>query len=324
MKTLRKAAIWMISAAAALLVLTGAAAASDGRMLIPGGHTIGIKAYARGLVVTGVESGSPAQKAGIRQGDILCSVNGQQLRTVEQLTGQMTRDVALRLELTRGEKNRTVLVTPQKTEEGCRLGAFVRDNIAGIGTVSYYDPETGEFGALGHGIGDLTGSGLLPIAGGEVIASRVREVIRGVSGSAGQLKGEFDTSTAVGRIASNTESGVFGTAAVPDGTPIPIADPKEIRPGPAVIYSNVVDDEVGTYDVRILKCYDPETSSGRNMLLRITDPELIRLTGGIVQGMSGSPIIQEGKLVGAVTHVLVNDPTTGYGIFIENMLDAAE
>jgi len=305
---------------AAVAGLLAASVLAEGRLLVPGGHTIGIRAYADGLVVVSVEQGSAAQKAGIRQGDLLCSVDGEKLDSASQLTQRLDARAALRLELRRGGKCRTVLVTPDRTEDGCRLGASVRDHIAGIGTVTYYDPESGEFGALGHGICDLGGKGLLTIHGGDVVPSRVREVVRGVSGCAGQLKGEFDAAVTLGSLSCNTDSGVFGTIKKQDGTAIPTGLP---QPGRAQIYANVSGDEVSAFDVEILRCYHEEESGGRDMLLRITDPELLSITGGIVQGMSGSPIIQDGKLVGAVTHVLVNDPQTGYGIFIENMLEAA-
>ncbi len=304
---------------AAVVTLLTAAVFGEGRLLIPGGHTIGIRAYADGLVVTNVEPGSAAQRAGIRRGDLLCSVDGVRLASAQQLTERLDDKRSLRLELSRGEKRRTILVTPERTEDGYRLGASVRDHIAGIGTVTYYDPVDGEFGALGHGISDLSGRGLLTIHGGDVVPSRVREVVRGVSGCAGQLKGEFDAETTLGSIRCNTASGVFGTMTPQDAAPIPVGAPV---PGRAQIYANVAGDEVAAYDVEILRCYGDD-AGGRDLLLRITDPDLLQITGGIVQGMSGSPLVQDGKLVGAVTHVLVNDPTMGYGIFIENMLDAA-
>lgn len=293
------------------------------RMLIPGGHTVGLKAYSQGLVVTGVEEGSPTDKAGIRQGDILLSVNHAQLKSVQQLTQCAARGETLQIEYARGEKKHTATLVPQESAEGYRIGAFVRDHIAGIGTVSYYDVENGTFGALGHAISDLSGRAVLPITGGDVIASRVRSVVKGVSGTAGQLKGEFDMTSPKGMIVKNTERGVFGKAEAPKATALPVADAEEVKTGKAIIYSNVVGDTVDAYEIEILRCFDPDIKEGRNMLIRVTDQKLLSLTGGIVQGMSGSPIIQNGKLVGAVTHVLVNTPDMGYGIYMENMLKAA-
>lgn len=308
---------------AAALLLTVYSGAANAKMLIPGGHTIGMKAYAVGLVVTAVEDGSPAQKAGLRQGDILRQVEGEPLKSAGQLTDRMTDGELLHLKFDRGEESYAVTIMPEKKESEYRLGAYVRDNIAGIGTVSYYDPENGTFGALGHGISDLGGASLLPISGGVVVPSKVCGVVKGVSGTAGQLKGEFDVATTVGEIDKNTDCGVFGTLRAPEKDAVPVAEASEVRPGAAVIQANVEGDEVMTYDIEIVRCYDAATSGGRNMLIRVTDPELLKITGGIVQGMSGSPILQNGKLVGAVTHVLVNTPQMGYGIYLDTMLDAA-
>ena len=292
--------------------------AAQTRMLIPGGHTIGIRAYSDGLVVTGVEDGSPAQKAGLRQGDLLKEMN-----TVQELTAKISRGETLTLQVSRGGEVREVTLCPEKTRTGYCLGLYLRDSIAGIGTVSYYDAASGEFGALGHAISDLSGSAVLPITGGDVIASRVREVVKGVSGTAGQLKGEFDTTKTQGVIVKNTRHGIFGVTAAPKQEALPVAKASEVTPGKAFIYSNIRGDEVGKYAIEILKCYDPNDSGGRDLLIKVTDPALLKATGGIVQGMSGSPIIQNGKLVGAVTHVLVNTPNMGYGILMENMLEAA-
>lgn len=311
-----------ITLIAAALLLTSFAWAGE-RMLIPGGHTIGLKAYSQGLVVTEVSDGSSAKKAGIRKGDILRSLDDAPLKSVQQLLTQVSSGKTLHISYTRGKESRSAEVTPQKTADGYRLGAYVRDHIAGIGTVSYYDASNGSFGALGHAISDLSGTAVLPIQGGEVISSRVREVVKGVSGTAGQLKGEFDTTIPLGVIEKNTAQGVFGTVRAAVGNPIPAADAEEVKTGYAQIYSNVQGDCVEAYDIEILKCFDSDAEGGRNLLIRITDETLLDITGGIVQGMSGSPIIQDGKLVGAVTHVLVNTPHMGYGIFIENMLKAA-
>ncbi len=301
-----------------LFLLQTAVFAAEPKMLIPGGHTVGIKAYAQGLVVTGVEKDSPAEKAGLRQGDIL-----QGVTSVEQLRERMMENGQLSLPVLRGGEKRNICFRPAVKEGKCHLGAYVRDSVAGIGTVTYYDAEANTFGALGHGISDFSGTAALPISGGEVVSSAVREVVRGVSGTAGRLKGDFDTSHTLGVILKNTDKGIFGTAEAPSSEAIPMAQSEEVHAGKAVIYSNVWADQVEAYDIEIVRCYDTKQAHERDMLIRITDADLLKTTGGIVQGMSGSPIIQDGKLVGAVTHVLVNDPTRGYGIYIENMLSAA-
>ena len=307
----------------ALVLTVVFAVAADAKMLIPGGHTIGMKAYADGLVVTAVEEGSPAADAGIKQGDILREMEGAPLKSAGELIDRMTDGREIHLEFDRGKETRTVSVQPERRDSQYRLGAFVRDNVAGIGTVSYYDPEDGSFGALGHGISEPGGETLLPICGGVTVKSRVGGVVKGKSGTAGQLQGEFDAGSILGDICKNTEQGVFGTQRAPKEEALPVAEPEQVQTGAAVIRSNVYGDAVEEYSIEILKCYGENSGKGRNMLIEVTDAKLLELTGGIVQGMSGSPIIQDGKLVGAVTHVLVNDPTRGYGIFIENMLDAA-
>ena len=191
--------------------------------------------------------------------------------------------------------------------------------------MTYYDPATGDFGALGHGITDTDTALLMPFSNGSILPSTVKAVKRGETGSAGELRGDFELDTSLGDLYANTESGIFGTLAVSDYAPacqdaVPIG---EAVPGPAVIRSNVEGDAVEEYEIEILKVVSG-TSDGRDLVISVTDPKLLKATGGIVQGMSGSPILQNGKLVGAVTHVLLNDPTKGYGILIENMLNAAK
>ncbi|MBQ7916177.1 MAG: SpoIVB peptidase, partial [Firmicutes bacterium] len=195
--------------------------------------------------------------------------------------------------------------------------------VTGVGTVTWYDPQTGRFGALGHGVNEQSGS-LINMRQGRVYDAAVTAVRAGRSGTPGQLLGAVCSKDPIGQLAKNTNQGVFGTIDLAaQSQALPVAEPEQVHTGAATIRSTVAGDEVQEYSVEILKVYPSSGSSGRNMLVKVTDPDLLEVTGGIVQGMSGSPIIQDGKLIGAVTHVLVNDPTTGYGIFIENMLDAA-
>ena len=308
---------------ASVLMLSISAGAQMPEKLIPGGNTIGIRAGTKGLLVTAVEEDSPAERAGLRRGDVLLNVEGQPLKKAEQLLSRMADGKMLHLDVERGSRAHAVAVVPEQQGNIYRMGAYVRDHVAGIGTVSFYDPEKGTFGALGHGINDPGSELPLEIDAGLVIPSSVCGVVRGVSGAAGQLKGEFDVQHIMGTVSSNTKSGVFGTLTPPPWKPVPVACSREIRCGAAEILSNVKDRQVQRYSIEILKCMDEKTAQGKDMLIRVTDPELLRSTGGIVQGMSGSPILQDGKLVGAVTHVLVNSPDTGYGIFIENMLEEA-
>ena len=195
--------------------------------------------------------------------------------------------------------------------------------MAGIGTVTFYDPDTGTFGALGHGITDADTGLLMPLGDGAVMDASVKAVKRGAAGEPGELKGSFDLEHDRGELYANTDRGVFGVMEDFDfaGSAVPVAAPGEVRTGGAVIRANVSGDGVEEYAIEITRVL--EQTGLQNLLLRVTDQRLIDQTGGIVQGMSGSPILQDGKLVGAVTHVMVNDPQKGYGILIENMLSAA-
>lgn len=199
--------------------------------------------------------------------------------------------------------------------------------MAGIGTMTFYDPKSGAFGALGHGVTDVDTGKLLPLDHGSIMNASVKTVKKGERGAPGELKGEFDFTRDCGALYANTDCGIFGRLSPQDaetlgGKSYPIAKKDEIRPGQATILAAVSGNETKEYTIEIEKVY-PASDTARNLLLRVTDEELLAQTGGVVQGMSGSAIVQNGRLVGAVTHVLLDDPSRGYGIFIENMLDAA-
>lgn len=304
--------------------------------LIPVGHTVGIKLFSDGVLVVGLaqvegETGTvaPAKSCGLREGDIITHINSQEVDTIEEVQS-ILRDVSGEKMSIRALRGDTPLqVTAQAAwcpDDGSyKLGAWIRDSMAGIGTVTFYDPATGSFGALGHGVSDVDTAKLMPLASGAILRSTVTGVQRGQAGTPGQLRGSFDTACELGELSANTESGVFGKLSEADalitGEPVSVAARQEVETGPAVIRSNIQGDEVCEYTVEISRIYPAGSNGTRDMLIRVTDPALLEATGGIVQGMSGSPILQNGKLVGAVTHVLVNDPTQGYGILIENMLD---
>ena len=200
--------------------------------------------------------------------------------------------------------------------------------MAGIGTMTFCDPETGTFGALGHGINDVDTAKLMPMQSGSILYSEVTDVQKGVKGTPGELHGAFQTDRDLGVLWSNTCSGVFGQISdetMTDGMePVPVAERSQVQVGPAVILSNVAGDQVEEYEVEITRIFPEKEGDTRNLMLKVTDARLLDTTGGIVHGMSGSPILQNGRLVGAVTHVLVNDPTQGYGILAEHMLEQAE
>ena len=306
-----------------------------GDKLIPLGRTTGIKLYSPGTVVVGFSqlecSGTcPARDCGLQVGDVLLRLNGQEIGGNESLTAllaSLTGEQAV-FTVSRDGEERLITVNAVRDEnlQRWRIGAWIRDSVAGIGTITFVDPETGVFGALGHGICDADTGELVAFGSGAVMHSSVTGVQKSKSGAPGQLQGQFDLVHDQGWLADNCHTGIYGKltgdALYAGQDALEVAEKQEIHPGAATIISNVSGTETEEYDVKIVKIYNG--NDGRDLMLEVTDPDLISITGGIVQGMSGSPIIQDGKLVGAVTHVLVNDPTRGYGIFIENMLDAAE
>ncbi len=315
--------------ALALCGAVGAGAADMSRRLVPVGHTVGIKLFARGVVVVKLpEGGTPARTGGLQTGDVIVKCGGSAVTSSEQFKAllQESGGAATDLQVRRDGDSVTLSVEPSQNDQGVYgIGAWIRDSMAGIGTVTYYDPDTGEFGALGHGITDVDTAQLMPFANGSVLPSTVKAVRKGEHGTAGELRGDFDLTGDLGSLSANTNSGIFGTLE-PDAGSLPLGEALPVgmaRPGPAVIRTNVRGDTVEEFEIQIQKVI-PQAADGRDLVLTVTDPELIALTGGIVQGMSGSPIIQDGNLVGAVTHVLLNDPTKGYGILIETMLKAAE
>lgn len=306
--------------------VTGVFSDETARMLVPVGHTVGIKLFSRGVVVVKLsDGGTPARSCGLRTGDVIEECGGAAVTSTEQFQSLLQENggSATDLQVRRDGGSMTLSVAPARNDQGVYcIGAWIRDSMAGIGTMTFYDPATGVFGALGHGITDVDTALLMPFSNGSVLPSTVKAVKKGEAGAAGELRGDFDLTRDLGRLYANTSSGIFGTLETDglrsDGA-VPTGQPRE---GPAVIRANVQGDQVAEYDIDIVKVI-PGAGDGRDMVLSVTDPDLIAVTGGIVQGMSGSPILQNGKIVGAVTHVLLNQPTKGYGISIENMLSAA-
>ena len=295
-------------------------------LLIPVGKIIGLQLSNDTVTVVAYDDalGENAKDAGLKIGDEIVKVDGAAVASAEDVRTALNQcDADVELTVRRGSKLSTLNLTPEQTEDGPRLGVYLRQGIAGIGTVTFYDPETGKFGTLGHGVSDAKGN-LLKMTKGNAYEATILSVKKGKSGDPGQLKGTADAVTTFGSLLRNTPQGVFGiTKQGWKGEPVPVADYEEIHTGEAAIRSTISGDTVQEYSVEILKIYPESREDGRNFLIKVTDSELLATTGGIVQGMSGSPIIQDGKLIGAVTHVLVNSPDTGYGIFIGNMLDAA-
>ncbi len=294
--------------------------------LIPVGEVIGLELADDTVCVAAFdeELGTAARKAGLQVGDRLVKLDGQPVRSAADVRKALNAaDGAVQLRILRDGKNKNLTLTPVITAQGPKLGVYLKEGITGVGTVTYYDPDTGNYGALGHGVNTADGA-LLQLRRGQAYRAQILSVRKGRCGAPGQLMGALKSEYPLGTISKNTPCGVFGNAPRRwNGEALELCSADQVHTGDAVIRSTVSGDSVQEYSVQIVKVYPLGKDSGRNMLLKITDPALLNATGGIVQGMSGSPIIQDGKLVGAVTHVLVNDPTTGYGIFIENMLDAA-
>ena len=316
-----------LSIAFAVLLVTGLPVSGwAAELLIPVGKVIGLQLEDGTVTVAAFDDllGGNAKDAGLQIGDEIVRIDSTQVSCAGDIRQALkTCGDTLEVSVRRGSKLCTLRMTPARSGDTPKLGVFLRQGIAGIGTVTWYDPESGKFGTLGHGVSNGQGM-LLNMTRGFAYEATVMDVRRGKSGSPGQLKGDADTDSVFGSLLRNTPQGVFGiTKTGWSGEPLPVAAFSDVRIGPACIRSTVAGRDTQEYSVEICRIYPEDRSDGRNFLIKVTDPALLTATGGIVQGMSGSPIIQDGKLVGAVTHVLVNDPTRGYGIFIENMLEAA-
>ena len=320
-KRIFRAAIFLIC----INLLTQSVSAAQ--LLIPAGEVIGLELKDQSVTVAAFhqELGKAAQDSGLKIGDRITHINSTAVTCAEDVSRVLQQsNGTVTVSLLREGKVRKLSLTPEITKTGPCLGVYLKQGITGIGTVTFYDPETGKFGVLGHGVNDSTGT-LLDMESGSAYEAGIVSVKKGKVGAPGQLVGSLQADSPIGTLSKNTTQGVFGKSASGWlGEKLPTATSEEVHTGSAHIRSNVQGDSVQEYSVEILKIYPSAKATGRNMLIKITDPALLNTTGGIVQGMSGSPLVQDGKLIGAVTHVLVNDPTMGYGIFIENMLEAAE
>ena len=307
-----------------------------GRRVIPLGKAVGIKLFSDGVLVVGLspvetETGAsyPGRDCGLKTGDVITHINGGEVDTIEQVQALVTQseDEPLTIQAVRGQRQLQLTAAAVENSQGVwQLGVWLRDSMAGIGTMTFYDPDSGVFGALGHGINDVDTSMLMPLESGSIMPASVSEVKKGTSGNPGELHGQFDLTRDLGTLYANTNLGIFGQ--MPRETvgaavePVEVATRDQVEIGPATILSNIRGDVVEEFDVAITHLY-PTGDGTRGLMVEVSDPDLLSAAGGIVQGMSGSPILQNGRLVGAVTHVLVNDPTRGYGILAENMLKQA-
>lgn len=314
--------------------------------LYAGGDAIGLSLRAGGLVVVDFKDFcnsdgnkcNPAVASGLQRGDKILTCNGQVVEDSDDFARlvNMGQGSTLKLQYERDGVTRETVVTPQLSQEDAlyHLGMWVRDGTDGIGILTFVNPKTGEYGAIGHGIQDTDLEELCDLEYGFALNAKIINIQRGLAGDPGELKGVFDnTDNPLGNVLRQDETGVYGTffqstaagqALLHGKNTLDVGLSYEVTTGPATILTTIEDKGVQEYDIEITQVYYNRVNSTKSMIIEVTDKELLALTGGIVQGMSGSPIIQNGKIVGAVTHVLVNDPTRGYGIFIESMLDAVD
>lgn len=310
--------------------------------LIPGGQSIGVQLQTSGVLVVGhhlIEGQgrkySPGEQSNIKVGDRIMKVNDVSIRNMEQV-GKLVNESGnkgnpVRLEVIRGKEKLQLKINPayDEKEKTYRLGVYIRDSAAGVGTLTFYDPKTKNYGALGHVISDMDTGKPIVVGSGHVVQSSVTSIEKGQSGSPGEKYAIFkNENVKLGNIEKNTPFGIFGKMdKFPDHSigmkPIPIALSEQVKTGPAEIYTVVNGQKVEKFKIEIVNVIQQKFPSTKGLIIKITDPRLLDKTGGIVQGMSGSPIIQNGHLVGAVTHVFVNDPTSGYGTYIEWMLKDA-
>ena len=298
----------IFSALAGILLLSLAlpVGAFARELLVPAGDLVGLQLRDDTVTVAAFDEvlGPAARKAGLEIGDELIALEGQpidRVQDVKKILQQGPNQVTLTI--SRGSKRRELRLIPQATTQGPKLGVYLRQGVSGIGTVTWYDPDTHRFGTLGHGVSTPKGM-LAPMREGSIYPARITAVEPGRAGHPGYLKGSADSSQCMGSLSKNTPQGVFGKVRSGfRGEPLPVALYSEIHPGPAAIRSTVTGEAPREYSVEILKIYPQTRQDSRNFLLRITDPALLSLTGGIVQGMSGSPILQDGRIIGAVTHV---------------------
>lgn len=308
---------------------------AEERTLIPGGKSVGIAIETGGLVVVGTsdlgQAASPAERAGLRAGDVITAVNGVSVTSSEELSAQLEPGTAAELQVERNGSEVHLTLTPAEDprDGALRIGAWVRTSTAGVGTLTYVDPEDGDFGALGHAISDVDTGITLPVADGGLFESEIVQINPGRRGAPGEIVGDFlSQEVQIGEITTNCDRGVYGCgysgdlAELPYPEGLPVATRSQIHTGKAQILTTL-DEEVRAFDCEIERVEGEGGADTRSLTLHVTDSELLARTGGIVQGMSGSPIVQDGRFIGAVTHVLVNDPSRGYGIYIGDMLDMA-
>lgn len=299
-----------------------------------GGDVFGIKMYTDGIIVIGIDcvttangNISPAEEAGIRNGDIITHINSQKVSSATAMTEMLEKSNGEEMILTIERNNEILKATliPVLSASGkYKAGIWVRDSSAGIGTITFYDDERASFAGLGHGVCDIDTGRIMPLSDGHAVRAKVNGYYKSSAGNPGELCGIFSNES-LGSLRANLESGIFGNLDFSSGAKqIAIALESEVKEGKAQIVATIDSSGPQYYDIEIIKIYPLSDRSTRNMIIKVTDSELIEKTGGIVQGMSGSPIIQNSMLVGAVTHVFINEPSQGYGIFASRMAESLD
>lgn len=299
--------------------------------VVLGGQAVGIRLYSDGLIVVATgqitrDGQTPAKSAGIKEGDVIVKINSEKVTSPEEFTEKIAQsegDVCL--EIKRGDEVKNVYVTPRVSEYDNvkKIGLWVRDSTAGVGTLTYIDPKRKTFGALGHAVSDVDTGVVFDVLKGSIEECVISGIEKGERGAPGELKATFyPEARLLGYITKNEDEGIFGVAAKTDGKTVKLGHKSDIKKGKAYVRVSLDGKTAKDYEIEIERISKNSKKPSKGISIRITDAELIEKTGGIVQGMSGAPILQDGKLIGAVTHVLVNDPTRGYGIFIENMIEA--
>lgn len=310
--------------------------------VIPGGQSIGVKLHTLGVLVVGhhLVNGkegemSPGEAADINVGDIILEIDGEEIRQMGDIKPLVEKagekKSSLEVTIKRGKEELSTTLKPvlDSKDKAYKIGLYIRDSAAGIGTMTFYEPGSGKYGALGHIISDMDTKKPIEINEGSIVNSSVTSIEKGNNGVPGEKQARFSSDKEqIGNITKNTPYGIFGKLddSITNNkydTPLPVAKSSEVKEGPAKILTVVKDEKVEEYDIEIVNSTPQNSPATKGMVVKITDPELLKRTGGIVQGMSGSPIIQDGKVIGAITHVFVNDPTSGYGVHIEWMLQDA-
>ena len=299
---------------------------------VPIGASRGMKLYTDGVLVVGmseIEGEEPFKNSGIKEGDRILEINDNKISNTNELINVVNESEGnnLNIKYVRGEEVETTSIKPVKNSNNeYKLGLWVRDAAAGVGTLTFYEPESGMFAALGHGIVDIDTSQIINIANGELVTTNILSITKGEKGTPGEIRGTIENGYTLGNIYKNTGFGVFGSLTntsplgINTNEAIDVALRNEIQLGKAEIICQLEDGKKEKYEIEIQKKFVNNNEDNKSMLIKITDDRLLEKTGGIIQGMSGAPIIQNGKFVGAVTHVLVNDPTVGYAVFGDIMI----